>query len=293
VITVEPDLDSLPRGTRSSTRQMLRKCLQRDPRLRLHSAADAALELDEPELPSARTSAARKPVLPWILAVALALALISQFMLRPEDTAPVALAREYQLDLPPGNDPTMTYRPVVSPDGDWVVTLIRDSFGHDRLHLRSLIDGTATLLGEESSGKFPFWSADSQFLGFYSAGRLRKLHLESGSVQGILDRLPGQGRGGSWSANNDIIFAPSANTGLFLVSAEGGDARQLTSLDTTLVDGSHRWPAFLPDGHRFIYTLWSNVLEERSERGGIYITDLDGAAPRRLLRNRNPRRSAV
>ena len=63
VIKIEPDLDLLPPETRSSTRRMLRRCLQRDPRQRLHSAADAALELDEPETMRAATPVAKKPVL--------------------------------------------------------------------------------------------------------------------------------------------------------------------------------------------------------------------------------------
>jgi len=52
-----------------------------------------------------------------------------------------------------------------------------------------------------------------------------------------------------------------------------------------MIDGSHRWPQFLPDGRRFVFTVWSNVLAERSEKGGIFLGSLDGGEPRRLLRD--------
>ncbi|MCG6922875.1 MAG: serine/threonine-protein kinase, partial [Acidobacteria bacterium] len=47
VLTLEVDLQRLPPGTRPAVRTLLRRCLERDPRQRLHDVADARIVLDE------------------------------------------------------------------------------------------------------------------------------------------------------------------------------------------------------------------------------------------------------
>ena len=47
------DWDALPRETPASVRRVLRRCLDRDPKTRIHDIADARLELDEPPEPRA------------------------------------------------------------------------------------------------------------------------------------------------------------------------------------------------------------------------------------------------
>ncbi|MDX2474915.1 MAG: serine/threonine-protein kinase, partial [Candidatus Krumholzibacteria bacterium] len=77
VIKIAPDLDELPADTSRSVRRMLERCLQRDPRRRLDSAADAILELDEDEVEvTAATVNSRRSFLPWIPAVLLGLAAV-------------------------------------------------------------------------------------------------------------------------------------------------------------------------------------------------------------------------
>jgi dipeptidyl aminopeptidase/acylaminoacyl peptidase len=60
------------------------------------------------------------------------------------------------------------------------------------------------------------------------------------------------GKGGSWSRDNVILFADSANFTLRRISAQGGVPLDLKrpEADTT----GHRWPHFLPDGQHFLYT---------------------------------------
>ncbi|RKZ13161.1 hypothetical protein DRQ53_09385 [bacterium] len=286
VIKVDPDLDRLPAGIHESSRRMLRKCLQRDPAMRLRSAADAALELDEADLPGAAVASPtrRTAVLPWLLAALLAIVAGAQFF-RGESTAPPSELREYQVDVPRTSVPLSSYRAGVSPDGRTLVTVVVDSLGQTLLHLRSLVDGSGRFMPPEVSGLWPFWSPDSRFIGHFSPGRLRKLHVESGSAENIAEGVISGARGGDWSSKGQILYAPDANSGLMLVDANGGEPRVISVPDTTLVDGSHRWPEFLPDGEKFVFNLWSNILEERQQSGGIYLSDIHGAVPRRLLRD--------
>ena len=59
-------------------------------------------------------------------------------------------------------------------------------------------------------------------------------------------------RGGSWTEDGTIVFAPGSTTGLWRVSAAGGTAEPLTTLAPG--ESTHRWPQVLPDG-RILYTV--------------------------------------
>ena len=66
--------------------------------------------------------------------------------------------------------------------------------------------------------------------------------------------------GASWGPDDTIIFAPTAQSGLFQVSAAGGTPQELT---TQAGEFSHRWPEFLPDGKAVLFTVgtgqgWEN-----------------------------------
>jgi len=284
VIKIAPDLDALPKSTSPQVRRMLQRCLQRDPRKRLHSAADALLELDEEVAAGEEPTGSRRPFLPWAVAAVLGLAL-AFVLLRPTVGTREIVRRHYDLDLPGYAESVRAYRPVVSPDGRYVAISLTDSLRTARIMLRSLETGAQSFVENSVGGEYLFWSPDSRFLGFVQAGRMRKLHVESGTVQVVTSAVKTGFRGGAWSADGKIIYAPGSNDGLLLIDADGGETETVTVVDSTMVDGSHRWPCFLPDGQRFVFTLWSNMLEERSEQGGIFLGSLDGAPPRRLLRD--------
>ena len=61
-------------------------------------------------------------------------------------------------------------------------------------------------------GIFPFWSPDSRFIGFFAAGKLKKIPIAGGPPMVLADATAG--RGGSWSRDNVILFTPSVPTAL-------------------------------------------------------------------------------
>jgi len=78
VLSREPDWNALPANTPPRVRELLRRCLRKDPEKRLHDAADARLEIEEPDDAPAITSAVvprarARPTLAWI-AIAIAAA---------------------------------------------------------------------------------------------------------------------------------------------------------------------------------------------------------------------------
>ena len=284
VIKVDPDLESLPKKTSPQVRRMLRRCLQRDPRKRLYAAADAVLELDDETAATPTGGVARRNLVPWALAAVLTAAL-AVVLLRPTAAPEEVFRRQFEIQLPDRTTSLASYRPVVSPDGRWLAVTLSDSLGPSRIMVRSLETGAYKSVENSAGSSFPFWSPDSRFLGFFQDARLRKLHLESGTVQTITTAMNSTPRGGTWSSQGKIVFSPGSNDRLMMVDAEGGPVSSVTDLDTTMVDGSHRWPQFLPDGHHFVFTQWSNVPDERAEKGGIFVGSLEGDTPRRILRD--------
>jgi hypothetical protein len=152
-----------------------------------------------------------------------------------------------------------------SPDGRRVAFVAAPRRGASQIWIRSL-DSTQPqpLVGTEGAS-FPFWSPDGRFIGFFAAGKLQKIDLTGGAPQRLADAS--NGRGGSWSPSDEIVFAASPNGPLSRVSAAGGTASHETTLRAD--DGAifNYWPQFLHDGRRFLYFQRSS----KEEHQGIYV----------------------
>jgi Tol biopolymer transport system component len=133
-------------------------------------------------------------------------------------------------------------------------------------------------LSGTGDASFPFWSPDSQWLGFFAEGKLKKIPATGGAVQEICDALVG--RGGTWNSRGVIVFARSANSPLFRVSAGGGTPTSLTQLDPATRETTHRWPDFLPDGIHFLYLARQT---SQNQPAGVYVGSLDGSLRKKVL----------
>jgi Tol biopolymer transport system component len=105
---------------------------------------------------------------------------------------------------------------------------------------------------EGAEGAFlPFWKPDGTRIGFFSGRKLKVVSLNGGHVESIADAA--FGRGATWSPSDVIVFAGDADGTLSHVSANGGEATRITTLDAARKESSHRFPVFLPDGDHFLY----------------------------------------
>ena len=91
--------------------------------------------------------------------------------------------------------------------------------------------------------------------------------------------------GGSWGRNGQLVYSPSYNTGLWMVSEGGGDERMLTAPDTAKGELGHWWPQILPDGDHVIFTAYRTPIERGHDRGPLdQLRQAEGAVHRGRLR---------
>jgi Tol biopolymer transport system component len=268
VLKEAPDLEALPSGTPPYLRRLIRRSLDKDAKRRLRDIGEARVVLedyradpaafDEPSM-AAVAEAARQPAwkkaLPWalaLMAIPLAGVLGLGSLFNSDDSG---TAIRFQVPPPEGGgyqlDP---YRPgpvVVSPDGQSLAYCAWDADGEVRIFVRDLDEVHPRVLAETEGARYPFWSPDSKNLGFFAEGKLRKVSASGGQPLTLCDAP--SGKGGSWSPEGVILFAPSRGHSIQRVSQLGGEPVDVTVFDEVRGDDSHRYPRFLPDGKHFLY----------------------------------------
>jgi Tol biopolymer transport system component/DNA-binding winged helix-turn-helix (wHTH) protein len=163
----------------------------------------------------------------------------------------------------------------VAPDGSAIaVSLTTAEVTH--LYLRRLDSNRLIRLEGTAHSSIPFWSPDSQHLGYFSEGKLKRLPAVGGSAMVLCDAP--DARGGSWGRGGKIIFG-SGFQPIFEVDEAGGPATRVTQLDQTAGENSHWMPIFLPDGKRFLYFART----DDPDRRGIYLESLDPRQARRRV----------
>jgi Tol biopolymer transport system component len=159
----------------------------------------------------------------------------------------------------------------LSPDGTSLAYVARDPAGKNLLWVRPLSSFTARTLAGTENPSFPFWSPDGRWIAYFADGKLRKVGVDGGPPQTLCDAPIG--RGGTWSRQGVILFAPMVDAPLYQVSASGGTPAPVTKLNPQRGESSHRWPVFLEDGKRFLYLVAS--FGGIQEKMGIYARSLD------------------
>jgi Tol biopolymer transport system component len=212
--------------------------------------------------------------LAWAVAAALLLATLG-FAWAYFARQPAADARVFKTSILPPEKSSFG-QIAVSPDGR-LLAFTAATGGNVQLWVRALDSTEAKPLAGTQGARFPFWSPDSRFIGFFADSQLKKIEATGGPVQSLCE-LPFPSLGGAWSRAGAILFGQSTR-GLFRISATGGEATQVTSHDSPRQELAHRYPTFLPDGRHFLYSISSGQKEVR----GVYLGSLDGMVKRRLL----------
>ena len=269
VVRAEPDWDSLPAGTPGAIRGLLGRCLTKDPKQRLRDVGEARVVLANP---GAAESAAEPAVLRqqtrhggwWIAGAAVALiagAALGRYALDP--ATPPSQTFEFDITVPGSVIESGSL--ALSPDGTRLALVIREGSGDLKLAVRDMNATQVRVLSGTRGAAYPFWSPDSRELGFFSENQLNRIALDGAAARPVATVT--DARGGAWGAG-DIILIGSGSGPIQRVPASGGKRPEpITELETG-VEQSHDWPAFLPDGKRFVFLADANTDERHRLRLG-------------------------
>jgi len=264
VLEGAPDWKALPKNTPWRIQELLQRCLSKDPDDRLLHIGEARIQikkaLEEPATESPTGVASAVQPTRRLRAVEMTLAVVvtglavwfliqpsspeqslNRFVIRP--TPPVVLAS--------GNPREVA----ISPDGRQLVYMGIGERG-SQLYLRSLDDFVDRAIpGTANPGLMVFFSPDSESIGFFAEGKLKKTSLAGGSPITVCD-APTGARSGDWFEDT-IVFTPTFNSGqgLYRVSANGGEPEMLATVNSDEGEQMYSFPDFLPDGKDLLFTI--------------------------------------
>ncbi len=266
ILKGDPDWEALPQETPPVIRFLLRRCLNKDAKRRLHDAADARIVIEEvlaggepgtvqlialgarpgrPRFP-------RREALAWAL-VALAtivtLFLARKYVWRREPgSLPMTVQAELPLTTPQIVSGGQYAHLALSPDGRFLILKKDPVFSVVQLDNRSTLE----LHGSEG-GRFPTFSPDGKELAFSTSTAIKRAAITGGPVADVTSALVGAGI--TWGEDGWIYFSAGLGTGgIWRVPAAGGDSQAVTQIDDTAGENAHTWPQLLPGGKALLYT---------------------------------------
>ncbi len=292
ILEREPDPTMLPADTPVPIRRLLRRCLEKDRKRRLDSASNARLEIDDAmaspaaeTLARAATPASRvTPVAVAALSgVAVIAALVVWTLMRPAQQAPVLSSRFAIMASPaqPLNVSSSDRDLALSPDGRHLVYLGR---GAPTVGLAVIVRAIDQLDARELPGMGAlgmFFSPDSRWIGFFTPTELKKVSISGGPAI-TLGEVTGAPLGASWSDDSTIVFATNdPRTGLWRVSADGGEPTILTTPDAAQGETDHGFPSVLPGGRGVLLTI---MTAGQADNAQVAVLDLRTGRRKTLVR---------
>ncbi|MGH9606330.1 MAG: protein kinase domain-containing protein [Terracidiphilus sp.] len=263
VLRSEPEWSTLPAATPVAIQRLLCRCLVKDPKQRLRdigdariaieetlSGADAAAAIGDGRGVDGKRSSPLQRYLPWALGAAAILfaAIAAWLALQPRPQQAV-------VRFPIASPENMTFfyggEASISPDNHYLAFVASPGLDKPRtLWVRPLDSLTATPISGTDGAYLPFWSPDSQQIGFFTGGKLEKVAVSGGTPQVLCDA---DGYGATWNRNGVILF--SDRRSLYSVPDSGGTPTLVVAPDAARKEVGDSAPQFLPDGRHFIFQV--------------------------------------
>ncbi|OFW21476.1 MAG: hypothetical protein A3H97_16070 [Acidobacteria bacterium RIFCSPLOWO2_02_FULL_65_29] len=306
VLIREADLTALPPNLNARLTELLKRCLEKNPKKRWQAVGDLRMDIEAiVAAPGPQDSAyvvrldATQIVVPrlplWRRAIAVALtALVTAAITAAIGWAlwpappPAPIVARSVFTLPEGQNFTNPGRQLVaiSPDGARMVYV-----ANTRLYLRSLselearpVPGTEAPQGDFVSS--PAFSPDGQSIAFWSGlatgtaraapGTLKRIAVTGGAPVTISQVTTPFGI--SWVG--DVIVLGQGSGGIVRVPASGGKAEVLV----TVKDGERaHGPQLLPGGEGVLFTLATGTAEDNWDKARILVHQLRSGDQKTIL----------
>src|SRR5688572_8884400 len=273
VLRADIDLAKLPASVPPGIRHLLTRCLEKDPKRRLRDIGEARIWLESPNGPASMagtaapvTAGTKTTSRAWPLVAAAAgvaaISLGAWVALSPKPDSPIVRA---SIQLPPGTeyaiDAATPPNLAISPDGS-TVAFVAMKIGapptQGNLYLRRLGDAEATLVGDTTGARIPFFSWDGRSVGFLAGNALKKVSLTGGAPSLITTGVSNIW-GSVWLSDGTIVYANPLPTGemLFSVSDQGGKPELMSRVER--LDQDNSFPRALDDDHLLV-SMWTGGL---------------------------------
>ncbi len=138
---------------------------------------------------------------------------------------------------------------VISPDASRLVFVSRSTDGVAFLNTLRFEDGVVHRLPNTEGARVPFFSPDSQWVGFWAGGRVKKVAVDGGSPVALCDATDLYGA--SWGEDGTIVAALSFGR-LFRIPTTSGEPTLIVDMSRDARDP--RWPQILPGGTHVLLT---------------------------------------
>jgi Tol biopolymer transport system component/tRNA A-37 threonylcarbamoyl transferase component Bud32 len=279
-----PDLAPMVKASPSLER-IVRRCLEKAPENRFHSAHDLALALEAVsgsyasrvtlvDAP-ARESRRRREALAWILAGVLPLvaSVVTLFLASRWKPATALRSTRFEVPVPGAASPQFL---LLSPDGR-MLAFRATVDGKTSVWVRPLDSLEARFLpGTEGVDEF-IWSGDSRFLAFSVALQVQKIAVAGGPPFPLFSVKDGEFSLGEWSPDGVLLYTTLAG-GIYRAALSGGASTAVTTIEKGASE-RHLFPSFLPDGRHFLFL----ARHTPAETSAIYLGSLDSPKTRLLL----------
>jgi len=286
VLKTDPEWGALPADVPRAVRRLLAICLNKDMKARLRDMGEARRQIDEaldggddapaPTVTSV-PAAGRRHLLPWLVASILGVAFISTLVVwspwrlaqsSPPRTLLTHVGADVSLPVEQGASA------VLSPDG---TTLAFTGARQGGLFIRKLAQLQATALVGTGGASNPFFSPDGQWIAFFAGGKLKRVSVAGGAALELC--AAPDNRGGTWSEDDTIIFAPN-RTSLERVSSAGGASAPFGTLSEGA--SAQRWPQALPGGKAVLYS--ERYSEAVFDSANLVVATVAGGPPKVVVR---------
>ena len=277
VLVSSPDLASMPGDLNPRIAELLRRCLEKNPKRRWQSVGDLRFELESlASAPRQSTIEAGQmypraafwrralPIIAGML-VAAAVAGMAAWMLKPARPGTV---KRFALTLP---EEQLFSRPgsrviALSPDGERLVYT-----ANGQLFLRSMAEMEARPILGGSTGlapTAPVFSPDGQWVAFNSQFALKKIAITGGTPV-TLCNWPGNPAGASWDGDH-LVFSVLGK-GIFRVSENGGEPELIVAAkpNETMED-----PQLLNGGRDVLFSVTTESGADRWDKGQVVVQSL-------------------